>query len=90
MTKAVSRSGSVHHAAGVDAFAGQFLQQEPAHMLVADTGNNRGFQAQPRRAHRHVGRGAADIFLERDDILEPSPDLGSVEVDAAASKRDQI
>ena len=52
------------HAAGVDALAGQLLDDEAAHVLVADAGDHRGLQPQPRRAAGDVGRRAADVLRE--------------------------
>ena len=47
-----------------DAFARQLLADEAAHLLVADAGEQRRLQAEPRRADGDVGRAAADRLGE--------------------------
>ncbi len=68
----------------------QLFQDEPPHMLVADTADQPGSQPQPRRPAGHVGRRAADILLERSHILQPAADLRSVKVDAGPADGDDI
>ena len=42
----------------------QLLADKAAHMFIADPLDQPRFQPQPRRARRHIGGRAADIFLE--------------------------
>ncbi len=46
------------HAAHIDALAHQLLADEAAHMLIADAGDQRRLQTEPRSARRDIGRGA--------------------------------
>ncbi len=76
--------------ADVDAFAGQRLAHEAAHMLVADPGEHRRAQAQPRRAEGDVGGAAAEILGEGGHVLQPAADLLAVEIDRGAADADEI
>ena len=73
--------GSVTTPSRRDALALQLLADEAAHLLVADAGDQRRVQAEPRGADGDVGRAAADGFGEAADVLEPRADLLAVEVD---------
>jgi hypothetical protein len=68
------------------ALARQLLLDEAAHLLVADPGDQRRFEPQPRRADGDVRGAAADRLGEGADILEPPADLLTVEVDRRAAR----
>src|SRR5690606_19179655 len=74
----------------VDALGDELLADEAAHVLVADAGDEAGFEAEPRRACGHVGGRAADIFAEARHVLQPPADLGAVEVDRRAADGDDV
>ena len=78
------------HAAGVDALAGQLLDDEPPHVLVADAGDHRRLQPQPRRAAGDVGRRAADVLGEGAHVLQASADLVAVEVHRRPADGDEV
>ena len=78
------------HPAGVHALAGQLLDDEAAHVLVADPGDHCGLQPQPRRAAGDVGRRAPDVLRERAHVLEPPADLVAVEVDRRPADGDEV
>ena len=77
-------------ARNIDALARTLLTDEPAHVLVADTGDEAALQAQPRRADGDVGRAAADCLGERRHVLEPPADLRAIEVDRRAADGDDV
>ena len=78
------------HPAGVDALARQLLDDEPPHVLVADAGDHRGPQPQPRRAAGDVGRRAPDVLREAPHVLQPPADLVAVEVDRRPADGDEV
>ena len=78
------------HPAGVDALAGQLLDDEAAHVLVADAGDHRGLQPQPRRAAGDVGRRAADVLREGAHVLQAPADLVAVEIDRRPADGDEV
>src|SRR5262249_29279100 len=73
--------------AHIDALALELFADEPAHVLVADAGYQPGPQPEPRCPAGDVGRGAADVLVERPHVLEPAADLCAVEVDRGSSDR---
>ena len=75
MTSAVSRSGSVLHAAHIDAVARELFTDEAAHVIGADAGDQASLQPKARRADGGVGRAAADILGEAAHILETAAGL---------------
>ncbi len=77
-------------AAGVDAFGGEGLADEAAHVLVADAGDQAGAQAEAGGAAGDVGGGAADVLVEARHVLEPAADLGAVEIDRRAADGDDV
>ena len=77
-------------AGDVDALLHQFLAQETAHMLVANLGQQRRTQAQPRGARCHIGGGAADVFLETAHILQTATDLRAVKVNGRTPDGDEV
>ena len=89
-TSAVRRSVSVVMPVDRDALAHQLLADEAAHLLVADAGEQRRAQAEPRGADGNVGRAAADRLGEGGDVLEPRADLLAVEVDRGAADGDDV
>ena len=74
-------------AAGRHALALHLFLDVAAHLLVADTRDDAGFEAEPRRADGDVRRAAADRFGEGADILQPRPNLLTVEVDGCTPYR---
>ncbi len=74
----------------IDALAHQFLADEPAHMLIANAGDQRRFQPQPGGAGGHVGGRAADVFLKRPHVFQPPADLRAVKIDRGSTDGDQI
>lgn len=74
----------------IDPFPRQLLDDESAHMLVADTGDDGAFQAQSRRAAGDVGGASADIFAERPHVLQAAADLGAVKIDAGSANGDDV
>ena len=89
-TSAVSRSGIGLHPVRIHPLARQLLANEPPHMLVADPGDHRGFQPQPRRAAGDVGGRAADILVEAPHVLQPPADLRAVKIDRRPADGDQV
>jgi hypothetical protein len=78
------------HAAGVDAFGGQGLADEAAHVLVADAGDQRRAEAEAGGAGGDVGGRAADVLVEARHVLEPAADLRAVEVDRGPADGDEV
>jgi hypothetical protein len=77
-------------AARVDPLLGKLFLDEPAHVLIADAGDERRLQTQPCRAGRHVGGGAADILVEAGHVFETAADLCAVKVHRGPSDRDHV
>ena len=77
-------------AAHIDAFARQFFADEAAHVFIANPCDQGRFQPQTRGAGGHVGRAAAEIFLKRRHIFQPTADLRAVQVDRGAADCDHI
>ena len=77
-------------AARIHALARNLLADEAAHVLVADTGDDRGLEPEPRRAAGDVGRRAADVLRERAHVLETPADLIPVEIDRRAADGDEV
>ena len=73
-----------------DAFADELFADEAAHLLVADAGDERRFEAQPCGADGDIGRAAAHRFGEAADVFEPRADLLAVEVDRGATNGDDV
>ncbi len=90
ITSAVSRSGSTLDAARVHALAGELLEDEAAHVLVAHPRDDRGFEPQPRRAAGDVRRRAADVLRERAHVLEAPADLSPVEIHRRPADGDEV
>ena len=78
------------YAARIDALAGKLLADEAAHMLVADAGDHRRFQPQPRRPAGDIRRRAADILGKRPHILKTATNLRPVKVNRRTPNRDHI
>lgn len=78
------------HALDRHALAHELFADEGAHLLAADTGQQRRLQPKPRRADRDVGRAAADGLGEGCDVFQARPDLLAVEIDGRASDRDDV
>ena len=78
------------HPPHVDALARQLLADEAAHVFVADAGDERGLQPQPRGPRRDVGGAAANVFLEGGHVFEPAANLAAVEVDRCAPDGDHV
>ena len=76
--------------ADVHPFPRALLLDEPAHMLVADPGDQGRAQAEPGGADGDVGGAAADILGEARHVLEPPADLLAIEVDRGAADRDDV
>ena len=76
--------------ADVATFAGDRLDQEAPHRIVADARNQSRLEAQPGAAERGVGRRAPQVFREARDVLEPRADLLRIEIDAEAAQADDI
>ena len=74
----------------VDAFARALLADEPAHVLVADAGDEAAFQPQPRGADGDVRRATADGLGEARHILQAAADLRAIEVDRRAADGDDV
>ena len=68
------------YSARVHPLTGELLDDETAHVLVTDPGDDCGFEPQPCRAAGDVRRRAPDVLRERAHILEPAPDLIPVEI----------
>ncbi len=77
-------------AAGLDAFAGQLLADETAHLLIADAGQKRRLQPEARRADGDVAGAAADRFGKACHVLEPGADLLTVKVDRGPAYGDEV
>src|SRR5690606_33678835 len=71
-------------------FALQRLEQEAAHLLVADARDHRALQPQPGGAEGDVGRRAAEVFREAGGVFEPAADLLRVEVDREPAQAGQV
>src|SRR5439155_9940145 len=76
--------------ADVAAFAGDRLDEEAAHRVVADARDQPGLEPEPRATKRGIRRGAAEIFREARHVLQSRADLLRVEVDAEASEADDV
>jgi hypothetical protein len=68
--------------ADIDAFRRQLPADEAPHGFVADAGQQRRFQPQPRGADGNIGRAAADIFGEGLHVLHQPAHLLAIEIDA--------
>ena len=68
------------------AFARHLLLDETAHLLIADTGDEAGFEPEPRRADGDIGRAAAHRFGEGRDVFEPRADLLAVKIDRSTGR----
>ncbi len=73
-----------------DALACRLFADETAHLLVADAGDQAGFEAETRGADGDIGRAAADRFGKGGDILQPRADLLAIEIDGRAADGDHI
>ncbi len=73
-----------------DALAYQLFADEAAHLLVANAGEQRRAQAEPRGADRNVGRAAADRLGEGGDVFEARADLLAVKVDRCTANGDDV
>ena len=78
------------HTAGIDAFALQLLDDEAAHVLVADAGDHGGLQAQARGTGGRVGRTAAQVLGETGHVLQAAADLISVQIDGRTAYGNDI
>ena len=78
------------HAPHVHALAYELLADEPAHVLVADSGDHRGAHPEPRHPRGHVGGRPADVLPERCHVLQPPAHLGAVEIDGASTDGDGV
>src|SRR5215831_8598639 len=78
------------HAARLDPLAGELLQYEPSHGLIAHAADQRRAEPEPCRTDRDVGWATADGLRERRDVLEAAADLLSVQIDAHAPDSDEI
>src|SRR5215212_2892535 len=73
-----------------DTFALHLLTDESAHGLVADAGDEAGFQPKPRRADGDVRRAAADGLGEGSHVFQAPAYLLAVEIDGRAADGDDI
>ena len=77
-------------AGDINPFADHLFTDETAHLLVAYTGNERGFQPKPCRADGNVRWRAANGFRERGNVFEARTDLLAVKVNRAAAHSDHV
>src|SRR5690606_31673126 len=77
-------------APSVHALPLQFPQQKAPHMLIADTRDQRRFQAQPRSSGCNVGRGATDILVEGCHVFEKAANLRAIQVHRRSANRYQV
>jgi len=78
------------HVARVAALARDRLDEEAAEVIVADSRDQPGLQAQPRTPEGGVRRRAAEVLREARDVLEPCADLLRVEVDGEAPEAQHV
>ena len=77
-------------AASVDSLTTKLFDNEAAHVIRTDAGEQRRVQAEPGCTDRRIGRAAADIFGERGHVLEPSADLLAIQVNTRPTDGNKI
>ena len=77
-------------AGGRNTLALELLEEEAAHLLGADAGDDGRPQPEPRRADGDVGGTAADRLGEGRNVLQPGADLLAVKVDRGPADGDDI
>ncbi|EGF89393.1 hypothetical protein ABI_47410 [Asticcacaulis biprosthecium C19] len=78
------------HATGVEPFAVQGFQDETAHVIGADAGDQAGLQPQTGGPDSGVGRTATDVLCKGRHIFETAADLLPVQVNTGSPKGDDI
>src|SRR2546426_9586957 len=88
--RARAMSGLARDEARVDRLAIEEVQDEIADFVVADGGQERGFESQSPRADGDVGRAAADVRVEAGDFGHRHADLVCVKIDRASPHGDYV
>ena len=78
------------HAGRDHALAAELLEDETAHLLVADPGDDGRAQAETGGADGDVGRRAADGLGKGGDVFQAGADLLAVEIDGGAADGDDV
>ena len=74
----------------VAALARQGFGQKPPHVVVPDAREHGRFQPEARAAEGDVPRGAAEVFGEARNVLQPCADLLGVEVHGEPAQADDV
>src|SRR5690606_31662235 len=77
-------------APSVHALPLQFPQQKTPHMLIADTRDQRRFEAKPCSSGCNIGGGATDIFVEGGHVFQKAAHLRAIQVHRRSANRDQV